>query len=55
MLNDNLDYYRERAREERTRAKAATDPRAAAIHNALADQYEAMLATHERPTLRIAS
>jgi hypothetical protein len=40
MPSDTREYYRQRAAAERRHARAATDGRAAAIHAALAEEYE---------------
>lgn len=52
-FNDDFEYYRERARCERERAQAASDPRAASSHAALAEHYELLVGNKERPTARI--
>lgn len=45
MLQDDLHYYLRRAREERERAGAATDPCARQAHERIATEYE-RLARH---------
>ena len=50
---DHLEYYRERARQERGLAAAACHPKAVAAHAALADVYEALVTNDQRPTARI--
>lgn len=56
-MSNDTEYYRERAAAERAMAKAAKDPQAAAVHNDLADRYEALvkIAEPRRPKLHIAS
>jgi hypothetical protein len=54
MSQADAAYYRRRAREERDRAKQATPAHAAAIHEELAQQYEA-LARREEVTASVAS
>jgi hypothetical protein len=53
MSSDDLEYYSSRAQRERECADAADDPRAAAIHETLADVYEALVANNQRPSARI--
>ena len=48
MKQQDRDYYRGRADEERDRARLATSPAIASIHDALADAY---LAKAENPDL----
>ena len=48
MTTDEVDYYRERAQEERDRAGACTDEFAAEVHEKLATLYEDLIA-HGRP------
>lgn len=53
MGDNDLEYYRLRAAEERARAKAAADHNVAAIHNQLADKYDTLAKQAEQgPTLR---
>ena len=54
MSKADAAYYRRRAREERDRAKQATQADVAAIHEEFAQQYEA-LAEGEKPTPSVAS
>jgi len=54
MSQADAAYYRRRAREERDCAKQATSANAAAIHEELAQQYEA-LAQREELTASVAS
>lgn len=49
MTETDAEYYRRRACEERDRAKQANLPGAAAIHEELARQYEALV---DHPELR---
>ena len=55
-MQDDFDYYLNRAATERELSAAASDPTAALIHAKLAERYE-RLASHERndsrPTLHI--
>ena len=44
---DNAEYFRMRAQDERLRSQHATDPRAAAAHADMADRYEEMAAQFE--------
>jgi hypothetical protein len=50
------DYYAARAAAERRLSQTASDPRAAGVHEAMAERYEALRASTnvERPVLRIA-
>jgi hypothetical protein len=43
MFTSELDYFRQRAREERERAKTAPTPIVAEVHLALAERYEALI------------
>ena len=59
MKNDTNDrqYYLARASEERQAAETASDPRASAAHDELAEKYEELASQSEakkRPILRIA-
>lgn len=56
-MSNDTEYYRERAAAERAMAKATQDPKAAAVHDDMADRYEAlvMIAEPRRPKLRIAT
>lgn len=54
MSQADAAYYRRRAREERDRARQATQADAAAIHEELAQQYAA-LAEREELTASAAS
>ena len=49
-------YYEYRSRHARQMAAAATDPKVAAIHLELAEQYDALARQgRPRPTLRVVS
>jgi hypothetical protein len=50
--NDS-QYFRERAAVERALAKAPGDPKVAAVHDELAERYEALVREGKRPILRI--
>ena len=53
MTSADVEYYRRRAREERERAKQASQAKVAAIHEELARQYDALVEHAElRPKLR---
>ena len=43
MSREDVEYYRQRAREERALAAAAANPEAAKAHAELADHYEALV------------
>jgi len=43
MIEENLDYYARRAREESAAAKASACPEAASAHRLLAIEYEAQV------------
>jgi hypothetical protein len=53
MTWNDMKYFRERVAVERNLAKATGNPRAAAVHNELAERYEALVREGKRPTLRI--
>lgn len=54
MLSLDFAYYRDRAAAERKLAEATDCAEAAAVHEELARQYEALVAQQgERPTLSI--
>lgn len=56
MSPEDLEYYRERARDERVRAAAAGSEAAAEIHVTLAALYEQLIEledSHKRPNLSI--
>lgn len=53
MSSNDLEYYRRRVIRERDLAEAASDPKAAAAHAALADRNEALIAEDQPPTARI--
>ena len=55
MTGNDTEYFRRRAVAERTLAVTATDPAVAAIHNQLAERYEALVGKANRPTLHLAS
>ncbi|HWI76551.1 MAG TPA: hypothetical protein VNS53_05655 [Sphingomicrobium sp.] len=56
MSLENLDYYRQRAREERAIAEKAGNPEAAKVHLDLAKSYEALVEHFELlPPTRAAS
>ena len=55
MSWSDIEYFRKRATIERALANATSDPKAAAIHNELAERYEALAKENKRPTLHIAS
>ena len=42
----DLDYFAERARQERRAAGASADPRVAALHLDLADRYDAVISAY---------
>jgi hypothetical protein len=54
MSQADAAYYRRRAREEHERAKRATPANAAAIHEKLAERYEA-IAEREELTASVAA
>jgi hypothetical protein len=41
-MKSDIDQFAERARQERRAAHGAADPEAAALHNQLADRYQAV-------------
>jgi hypothetical protein len=49
MFSNDLEYFAQRACEERERALAAPSPNIEAIHFELAAKYEALAAGHETP------
>jgi hypothetical protein len=51
MTGNDRDYFRKRAATERTMAVTAASPVAAAVHNQLAERYEALAG--DRPTLQL--
>ena len=51
MFTSELEYFRQRAREERERAATAPNPIVAEVHQALAERYEALM---HQPDLRVA-
>ena len=51
MFTSELEYYRQRAREERERAQTAADPIVAEVHRALAERYEGLT---KQPEFRVA-
>ena len=51
MFTSELEYYRQRAREERERAQTAADPIVAEVHRALAGRYEELT---KQPEIRMA-
>jgi hypothetical protein len=51
MFTSELEYFRQRAREERERAATAPNPIVAEVHRALAEKYEALM---RQPDLRVA-
>ena len=54
MHTEDLEYYRARAAAERALAQASENADVAAIHEELANQYEALVEQADlRPTLRI--
>lgn len=55
MSSSDIDYYRQRAVDERAMALKSERQDVAAIHEELARQYQALVDQAElRPTLRIA-
>lgn len=55
-MSSNLDFYRQREREERVTAAKCKDPRIAAIHLEMAALYERLIALEtEAPLLKTAS
>jgi len=54
MSETDVAYYRRRADEERQRAKEAPRANVAAIHEELANQYEALVEHAELRTTRAA-
>ena len=55
MPSVDVEYYRQRAADERELARLSDRANVAAIHDELARQYEALVNRAElRPTLRIA-
>ncbi|MES2903211.1 MAG: hypothetical protein V4696_03415 [Pseudomonadota bacterium] len=56
MPKTDIAYYRERLNAERALAEAATEKGVAAVHEALAREYQRRIEQcHEQPTLRIVS
>ena len=53
MCGDDTKYFHRRALAERTLAVTASDPAVAAIHNQLAERYEALVSETKRPTLHL--
>ena len=51
MFTSELEYYRQRAQQERERAQTATDPIVAEVHRALAERYEELT---KQPEIRVA-
>jgi hypothetical protein len=51
MFTSELEYFRQRAREERERAAVAPSPIVAEVHQALAEKYEALM---KQPDVRVA-
>lgn len=51
MFTSELEYFRQRAREERERAATAPNPIVAEVHRALAEKYETLM---QQPDLRVA-
>lgn len=49
MTNENLDYYRRRAEEERAAAELASDTAIARVHSELARRYRAQLSGGDEP------
>lgn len=53
MVNNDFEYYRLRAAEERARGKVAADKNVAAIHIQLAEKYDTLAKQAEQgQTLR---
>jgi hypothetical protein len=52
---NDTEYFRRRSAFERGMAQAADHPKAAAVHQELAERYEALVKAGKRPTLRIAT
>ncbi len=50
MIEDSLDYFRRRAREERERAETATDSCARKAHARIAAEYERRAQYQAAPT-----
>lgn len=48
MSSDDISYYRERARVERSRAQDAPSPEIASVHEQLAGLYEALIGAPEQ-------
>lgn len=48
MFTSELQYFRQRAREERERADAAPSPIIAEVHLALAEKYEGLIAEPDK-------
>jgi hypothetical protein len=55
MSWNDTEYYRCRLAVERGMAQAAGHPKAAAVHQELAERYEALVKAGKRPALRIAT
>ncbi len=51
-MGENLEYYEQRARQERAAAEAATKPEVASAHRLLAIEYEAQTAELRRDVER---
>ena len=47
MFTSELEYYRQRAREERERAATSSNPIVAEVHRALAEKYVALASQPE--------
>ncbi len=52
MSDIDLDYFVRRMCEEKEAAARASSPQVAAVHQELAQRYEAVLTAHEHPVLR---
>ena len=57
MIDDDIEYYAQRAKAERLLSSQAKDPVSARVHSELAEQYERRIQTpvRTRPTLHIVS
>ncbi|MFZ5748422.1 MAG: hypothetical protein ACOY45_12300 [Pseudomonadota bacterium] len=51
MTQNDLDYYRLRAREERRRAEAQGDCAARRVHAELAERYSRMVRERDQPSM----
>ena len=55
MVRNDFEYFRQRAAIERRMARSAPTARAAAVHEEMAERYEALVEAGRRPVLHLAS